>query len=208
MESDGQGDTQVSLSYKFADNHLVASLGLSISTGSIDEKGPVMGMPNSQLPYAMQLGSGTYDVISAMAYLDGMYEWSWGSQFKLTYRTDENGNNYRLGHQMEGLAWIRRPLGRFSVFGELSYNKWGAINGADPKIMKMMKMPSGMSMKSTPTADPANSGGELASATLGASTFLGPVTLGLEATMPFMQDFNGVQMKQNVSGAVSITAMF
>jgi len=208
MKSEGQGDTQASLSYKFADDHLAASLGVGIPTGSIDEKGTVMGRRNSQLPYAMQLGSGSYDVISAMTYLDGMYDWNWGSQFKLTYRTDENDNDYRLGHQAEAVAWIRRPLGRFSVFGELSYKKWGAIHGADPKIKKMMTMPDGMSMKSTPTADPTNSGGELALATLGASTFLGPVTLGLEITTPFMQDFNGVQMKQDLSGAVSVTAMF
>jgi len=204
MESDGLGDTQMSLNYKFADDHLAASLGLSIPTGSIDEKGTVMGVLDIQLPYAMQLGSGTYDVISAMTYLDGMYEWNWGGQFNFTYRTGENDNDYTLGNRAEALAWIRRPLGRFSIFGELSYKKWGAIAGADPDIMKMMAN----GMKSTPTADPANSGGEFASATLGASSFLGPVTLGLEVSKPFLQDFNGVQMKQDLSVAMSVTAMF
>ncbi|MBX2857764.1 MAG: transporter, partial [Cellvibrionaceae bacterium] len=65
-ETDGIGDTSLSALINWADN-VHATVGVSLPTGSIEETGEIltpMGQtPTVRLPYPMQLGSGTYDVI-------------------------------------------------------------------------------------------------------------------------------------------------
>jgi hypothetical protein len=68
-ESSGLGDLKISALYRFylEGNHKAHfGLGLSLPTGSIDEKDdtPAMGgRQRQQLPASMQLGSGTFDLL-------------------------------------------------------------------------------------------------------------------------------------------------
>jgi len=211
MASSGLGDTSVSVNYKFADDQLVAGLALSIPTGSIEESGDmkmsaVMTMRDVRFPYPMQLGSGTYDLMPSLTYLDGMYEWNWGGQLRFIYRVGENDSEYALGNQATAKAWIKRPVGRFVLSGNVSYQRWGAISGQDPDIMPVSMNMGGM--KTSPLAATSSSGGTLGEATIGMSTFLGLTTVGIDVGVPFIQDLNGIQMKRQWTAAFSINAMF
>ena len=85
--SNGLGDLRLTGLYRFylKQNHRAHfGLGLSLPTGSIDEKDrtPRPGMPPSfnrnQLPAAMQLGSGTFDLLPSLTYAGRYQDWSWG----------------------------------------------------------------------------------------------------------------------------------
>lgn len=206
MTTSGLGDTVVNASYKFKEDMFAASLDLSVPTGSIDEQVTMMNM-EQQAPYAMQLGSGTYDLTPSLTYLDGMYTWRWGGQVSYTYRMGENDNGYTLGNRAKALAWVRKPVGRFVLSGEASFLRWGDIEGSDPDIRTSMTMGM-MTMNTSPTAFSSNYGGSRADVAVGAETFVGPATVGLALGMPVYQDLNGVQMKSELFTTVSLSAMF
>ena len=56
--------------------------GLSLPTGDIDEEDDVLaptGMrPTLRLPYAMQLGTGTWDLLPGLTYNGNHHQWGWG----------------------------------------------------------------------------------------------------------------------------------
>ena len=67
ITSKGIGDMSLSLSglvHQGARDSVTTNGGISVPTGSITEKGNTPAGPGSQLPYTMQLGSGTWDIPS------------------------------------------------------------------------------------------------------------------------------------------------
>jgi len=86
-ESEGFGDTTVTALIKLLDqprvdgnDHLHINLGLSLPTGSITESDtlPGMGGPmDRRLPAAMQLGSGTYDLLPSRTWIHGLAPWAY-----------------------------------------------------------------------------------------------------------------------------------
>ncbi|HBM89268.1 MAG TPA: alpha-amylase, partial [Rhodobiaceae bacterium] len=112
-KSSGIGDTKAAALVNLHDEpgHKVhANIGLSIPTGSITESDSVltpMGTrPTLRLPYAMQLGSGTYDLEPGLTYTGYDANWGWGAQWRSTLRTGTNDEGYTLGnkHQLTGWA--------------------------------------------------------------------------------------------------------
>ncbi|MDH5216509.1 MAG: hypothetical protein OEX19_02360, partial [Gammaproteobacteria bacterium] len=100
MKTSGVGDTSVSLSYKFLDDTFAASLETSIPTGDTAVKTDMMHgahMMNMTAPYAMQLGSGTYDLTPSLAYLGAYYTLRYGAMASYTYRVGTNNSDYALG---------------------------------------------------------------------------------------------------------------
>ena len=89
-ESDGIGDITIAGDYQLtqsANSNLLFNFGLSVPTGSIDEKDVIpvsMGVP-VQLPYPMQTGSGTYDITPGLTYTRLYSSWSWGAQGLYTF---------------------------------------------------------------------------------------------------------------------------
>ena len=62
----------VSVSHRLTegtDHQIYVTGGLSFPTGSIDEKGDTPRGKGTQVPYTMQIGSGTYDLQPALVYL-------------------------------------------------------------------------------------------------------------------------------------------
>ena len=116
MESDGIADTMVMAKYRlFADDPLIPKrqaslfLGLSLPTGSIDEKNdnhPVPVRQNELLPYGMQLGSGTFDPSVGLLYQASESPWWWGVNGVYTARLYDNKRDYRLGDEfrLDGYA--------------------------------------------------------------------------------------------------------
>ena len=91
-ESQGIGDVSFSALYTvYGDvergrHRLLVIPGLSFPTGSIGEKGETPAGPDQQLPYPMQLGSGTFDLLSGLAYLGESDNWAWDAQAMGTIR--------------------------------------------------------------------------------------------------------------------------
>jgi hypothetical protein len=142
--SNGLGDIRLSALYRFyLEENCKAhfGIGLSLPTGSIDEKDRTprppekMGDPPSfnknQLPASMQLGSGTFDLLPSLTYVQQFTDWSWGTQVSAVIRLeDENENNYRLGHKFELINWISYNLSDWlGINGGLSYTCTGKLKG-------------------------------------------------------------------------------
>jgi len=211
METSGLGDTQASLSYKFMDDYFAASMEVSLPTGSIDEKTTMNMMMNGMCmemdmfsPYAMQLGSGTYDVTPSLTYLGAYFSLRYGAQVSYKYRIGENDNGYTLGNEAKTKLWVRKPVSMVTLSAELDFKRWGDIEGVDTKVPTTM--PSGM--KGSPTAFTSNYGGTKADFTVGAEVPVAMAAVGLGVTFPIYQDLNGLQMKHNWSAALSVSAMY
>lgn len=202
MDSSGVGDTQIGVMYA-VNKALTASVSVSIPTGSIDEETDMrmtamMTMQDVTQPYAMQLGSGTYDLIPSVTYQQDAGHWNWGGQATLTMRNGENDNDYTLGDRREVTAWVKRKFnGSAVVSGRLAWSDWDEIDGADPSIDQTM-MVGMMTMKTAPTADPDLQGGTRTDLLLGVSNmFAGGHMLGLEIGVPVTQDLDGPQMEMD-----------
>ncbi len=107
----GIGDITLSASYllKFKNNHhFMSNLGISLPIGSIDEKGdtPSPGLRN-QLPYTMQLGSGTFDPIFGFRYNGHSGRIFWGASFQSKIHIGRNKRGYSLGDNLLLSAGIR-----------------------------------------------------------------------------------------------------
>ncbi len=166
--SDGIGDVTLIGSlraFEMDRQGVTVSAGLSFPSGSITEKGdtPLPGKKN-QLPYTMQLGSGTYDVIMSAGYhgssaaltstgLDWLGAVGWGAQVLGKIRTGDNNRGYRLGHSLLISAWLSaRPFSWLEPTLKLESQIWGRIHGTDDDFEGPI-FP-------TPVADPHNFGGE------------------------------------------------
>lgn len=84
MKSSGLGDTKIYALYNVlpaCNSRLVAGMGLSLPTGSINAKGATMQSTNDVLPYSMQLGTGTYNLLPSLVYVGQGIHLSWGAAF-------------------------------------------------------------------------------------------------------------------------------
>lgn len=152
-KSQGFGDTKVAGLYKLYDdsvNKVHLNLGVSLPTGSITKKDrvltPMGKTPTLRLPYMMQLGSGTYDLLPGITYQRYVDNWNFGGQYKAIIRTGENSEDYTLGDQQHLTAWagyaIRHDL---SASVRVAYQHVENIDGEDDKIRAPVQ-----------TADPNN----------------------------------------------------
>ena len=188
--SQGIGDTSLSALIK-VNNHWHATAGLSLPTGSIDETDailtPMNTRPSPRLPYPMQLGSGTYDVISGLTYASGHELWGWGSQWRSTFRTGENSENYTLGDEHKLSSWLSYSFSdALSLSSRIQYLNRGNIDGIDPQIIAPVQ-----------TADPDNQGLERWDFSLGANWLLPghKHRLALELSAPIAQKLDGPQLE-------------
>jgi len=206
-QASGLGDLRLSALYEFyreGNRRAHAALGISLPTGSIDEKDrtPRPGMPptfnRNQLPASMQLGSGTYDLLPSLTYLQQFERWSYGAQASGVIRLeDENSNGYRLGHQFEALGWAGYNLADwFALNGGLSYKATGELKGDQNNVGTNGPM----GLDSVTTAFGDNYGGEridliLGVNLLGTSGALEDHRLALDLRLPLWQDLNGFQLE-------------
>ncbi len=141
-ESEGVGDAKLCGIYTVneqGNRKILLNIGISFPTGSIDKRDDTPAGADQKLPYPMQIGSGTYDLLPGITYTDQRDNWSWGSQLKGTIRLGENDNDYRLGNEGSLTIWGARKLTRYaSASLRLDGKKWGNIHGADPELNPMM----------------------------------------------------------------------
>lgn len=136
-ESSGMGDIKVGAMIGLADwaqqsLHLNAMVGLP--TGSIEQMGvlPISEGREVQLPYPMQIGSGTLDLRPGLTWLAQAGDWSWGAQGNAVIRMGMNSRDWALGNKVQGTAWWARLLGRnLSAAVRLVATRTGNIDGMD-----------------------------------------------------------------------------
>ena len=199
-QSEGWGDTKLSAlirGYRDDTHNVHFNLGVSIPTGSIKETGVVLapnGMrPRLRLPYAMQLGTGTYDLLPGVTYNGVRNDWSWGAQYSAEIRLeDENSQGYSWGDRHSVTTWGAYEWAPWiSTSLRLEGSTQGDIDGIDPNIIAPVQ-----------TADPENYGGKRVEAAFGVnllstSGLLKGNRLAFEAAAPIYEDLNGPQMKRD-----------
>ena len=193
-ESSGLGDISLSALlgiYNSGIHSLHLNTGLSFPTGDIDEKGDTPAAQNVQLPYPMQLGSGTYDLLPGITYLGNLSDFSWGAQILGRFHLGRNSNDYSLGDRYSGTAWLAYRMGNWSsVSFRSKYEIWENIDGADPLLNPLL----------VPTADPALRAGERLDLAFGIN-FVVPegkmrdFRLAIEFILPVYQDLDGPQLE-------------
>jgi hypothetical protein len=215
MRSSGLGDTEVRGVYKFTET-LNASLGLSLPTGDIEQTYEGMKKSTHRAPYDMQLGSGTFDLKPAVTanFLSADALWNWGGQAMATLHLGNNENDYSLGDSLKLNTWLQRALGSAATWIRVAYSNTGSINGHDNAIQKSLDDKNSMALMTSfmaetmPDANPNNYGGEKIDGFIGVSLPLGPFSLGVEGGIPFYQNLNGLQMKNDWYLTAGLQAMF
>lgn len=193
----GLGDSKITALIKLPGSgshawHL--NVGLNVPLGSVDENGQALTPMNMQatvrLPYAMQLGTGTWDAEPGLTYKGNRGSFAWGAQLGLVIPLEKNDEGYDWGESQKLSGWLQYLLND-AVSTSLRYtfeNKDG-ISGIDTNIMAPVQ-----------TADPDNYAHEISYVSLGLN-FVGQEaglhghSLGFEYYIPFDQDVDGVQME-------------
>lgn len=152
--SEGIGDFRAAaLIELFAREHHRVHLnaGLSFPTGSVDERDDLPPpLFRQRLPYPMQNGSGTWDLLPGLTYFGHGEALSWGLQGIATLRTGRNGRGYRLGDRFDATAWLAHPWTPWlSTSARVAWSGWGNVVGEDDALDPTL----------VPTADPSRRGG-------------------------------------------------
>ncbi len=195
--AEGVGDVTVSALYRLGQwgrHQLHLNAGLGLPTGSIDERDDTPMGTDQHLPYPMQTGSGTYDILPGITWLGEVARLSLGAQALATIRLGENDNDYTLGDRYRLTAWVSHQgtLG-WGVSLRLDAQWWDDIEGRDSKLAPMM-------VTMVPSADPDLRGGERLELLLGLGfspadgAFKGH-RLAAEWGSSLHQDLNGPQLE-------------
>ncbi|GAB5561088.1 MAG: hypothetical protein SynsKO_27350 [Synoicihabitans sp.] len=200
IRSEGIGDITVNPSYVAynQDGHTVTlHTGMSLPVGSITEHGdtPAPGRSN-QLPYTMQIGSGTFDYLPGITYVRHHGNTRWGAQALATIRLGRNDRGYSLGDRLSLSTWVRtRPVEWLEPFVNVSAQAWGRIDGVDEDFTQYV----GGFFPATVT-DPSKYGGEKITIT-GGLNFVGQgkftnQSLEISFGAPVYQRLNGPQPRE------------
>ncbi|PCH99618.1 MAG: alpha-amylase [Alphaproteobacteria bacterium] len=204
--STGLGDTQVAGMFSILDdeNHtLNGRIGVSLPTGSIDEVDdvltPMNTTPTLRLPYAMQLGSGTYDFMPGLTYTYGHGDWSFGSAYGGRIHMGRNNEGYTRGDWHELNSWVGYKASETLGFSANIKGKTEEmIKGQDTDITAPVQ-----------TADPENYGGQKIHLGLNAGyKFLEENTVKASFFVPVYQNLNGPQLEDDYSFAVRFERNF
>ena len=191
ISSEGFGDLKVNGIYRLWNSttqQLSFNLGLSLPTGSIDEKNGA----GNRMPYSMQLGSGSYALIPGITYAGLANGWGWGAQASATVQLDENKQDYRLGEKYTASVWGLRDVCRASALSlRFKGTRQENIHGADTGLIPGAAM--------SPLADPNLRAGPRVDALAGIDfrpqEMLKGLRLALEGGGPIYQHLDGPQLK-------------
>ena len=135
----------------------------------------------------MQLGSGTYDLITGLTYASTAAAWGWGSQLGAVTRLGDNDEGYTLGNEYHLESWLSYLASNTtSISARVGMYDRGNIDGIDSRIMAPVQ-----------TADPSLQGGQRIDLGLGMNMLL-PAKghrLAFEASLPVYQNLNGPQLE-------------
>ena len=207
IRSEGIGDVTINpsfVAYNKKGHTVTLHTGFSLPFGSITEVGDSPAPETSnQLPYTMQIGSGTFDYLPGITYVRSGGQTRWGAQALATLRMGKNDRGYALGDRISLSAWVRtRVLDWLEPSVTVSAQAWGRIDGVDKDFSRFV----GGFFPATVT-DPSNFGGEKITVT-GGLRFIGQdqlVNQSLEVSFgaPVYQRLNGPQPREVWRASVS-----
>lgn len=197
-KTSGFGDINLSGLFKIhetAQSRWHINAGLSIPTGSIDKKGSILTPMNTRplvrLPYPMQLGSGTFDLIMGLTNARKWETWGWGSQWMSVMRLNKNTEDYSLGNQHKFNTWLSYQLSdRLSASTRVELIHQSDIKGRDQTIIAPVQ-----------TADPDRQGGQRLNIAFGLNAVLPDkrLRMAIEILAPSFQKLNGPQLSTDWS---------
>ena len=174
-------------------NELTLKAGVSIPTGSTSETAQILtptgATPIVRVPYAMQIGSGTWDAEPALTFKARRGQFGFGAQASAIVRLGDNDQGYSFGDVYQGTAWLSyRPAQWVSLSGRAQARTTGRVDGIDAAIIGPVQ-----------TANPDFQGGERVDLLAGANFVvthgaLAGHRVGVELGVPVYQDLNGPQM--------------
>ncbi len=183
---------------------LSLTLGGTIPTGKLKMSDTGASGASEILPYVMQGGSGTVDVLAGLTFLNQNEVASVGAQGDAVIRVMDNRRGYRLGNEYSFSGWGAYNLSDWvAVSMRGLYETWGDVRGSDP----------GTDGTSDPSANSFAQGGERFQIPFGISFFLreGPAAghrLLFEWYYIIHQDLNGPQLSAERSLVVSWQTFF
>ena len=200
MEASGLQDVQIHALYRLHEGgpvrvHLQG--GLSVPVGAIDGEAvtPITGSAPAQLPYDLQLGSGTFDLLPGFTLNVQNPKASLGVQVKGVLRLGENDRGWKLGNVLQGHVWAGYYRSRWaSAYLGASVSRWGTVRGSDP----------GLDPRVSPAHDPRTQGGWKVEIPLGFNFVVPPGRFGghrlsMEFLTPVHQELDGPQLRHRWS---------
>lgn len=153
LKSEGIGDLALAANYaiyKHGQTAAILTMGVTAPTGSINEKGDTPRGRNTQLPYAMQIGSGTWELHPGLTLTAPLGASQMGATVDGAIRLGENDRNYSLGDEFSATLWANRKLGSRLQLGTFVRGEcWDGIQGQDSDVNPLI----------APVADPDTYGG-------------------------------------------------
>ncbi len=215
MDSEGIGDIMLMGKYRlYTDDPEIPKsqvslfMGLSLPTGSTGEKNsnhPLAMRRGELLPYAMQLGSGTFDPSIGLLYEGSQSPWWWGANAIYTARLYDNSQGWRYGDEVRLDIYGMRQLTYNLLAGlQLNARYKGRISG------EMDEALSGESGRKTrfdpstgymsPAWDPDNYGGKTVAVTAELQWQPKPLhIIALGVSTPIYQNLHGRQLEEDYS---------
>jgi hypothetical protein len=145
----------------------------------------------------MQIGSGTWDVMPAIAFTGQLTDFSWGLQTEANVRTVLNRQGYALGNDLRGNGWVSYRFSKWMSSSLRLEEKYvSRLNGFDPQIAVLSA--------NDPASDASNYGGASTTAYFGLNLFKPTMPfrgnrIMLEYGVPVYQNLNGTQMSYKSS---------
>jgi len=210
--SNGIGDVRLMAMSQLVDRkngYFQIKLGISFPSGSINEEDttPMSGGAEVQLPYLMQMGSGTWDLLPSASVGGNLGRLAWGLQAGGVIRMTTNENGYRLGNIYEFNGWGEWAFTRWLAASvRLAWKEQFQIKGSDRRLPAM-------AAAMTPSADPENLGlkqldGFIGIQLLGQKGWLAGNRIALEIGMPFWQATSGPGLARSFFVTLGLTREF
>jgi len=190
--SSGLSDLKLSALIGLVSKHsssLHLNAGVSVPLGSVTRTDETPMAENAKLPYAMQIGSGTWDATIGATYRGNTEKISWGVQQLNTIRTGNNSEGYRFGNDNKLNVWSAYSFNSMvSTSLRVETINFEAINGADADLNPMM----------APTAKSVNYDRQVVRSMIGINTLLfnNAFLIGAEFGMNILQNNTGTFMNE------------
>ena len=183
---------------------LTGHFGVSVPFGNLGKRGTTSVVARGVLPFAMQGGSGTWDILAGGTFLAQNETSSIGAQINSVTRFMTNGKGYRLGDRIDFSIWGAYNLsGWASVSLRGFYENWGDITGSDFRTDGLVD----------PGANQFAQGGERVVIPFGLNIYLregmaAGHRLSIEFYYPVHEDLNGPQLSVNSALVASWQTIF
>lgn len=193
--ADVQLGTGVELSHKDGERAEM-ELMVSVPTGTIRAREGNSGGPAQPLlPYALQLGGGTYALQPGFTWTHWSRYWSFGTAVQATIPLGHNDQGWSRGDRMELSSWVSRRIDPFrSVVAGMQYRQEDSVQGQDPN----------MDAAANPSFDSTFTGSKRLSLDLGLHMIVESNNrLAFEIGVPVWQDTDGPQVEEQYHFSVA-----